>query len=83
MKRILKFEADWCGPCHAVAPMVKKVAEETGLELETVDIDLNPDLAESYGVQAVPTILLVEGGAELARHVGSAPASAIKASLGL
>lgn len=83
MKKILKFEADWCGPCHAVAPTVKKVAEETGLEMEVIDIDANPDLAESYGVQSVPTILLVEGGAELARHVGAAPKSAILANLGL
>ena len=83
MKRLLKFEADWCGPCHAVAPNVKKVAEEAGLELEIVDIDDNPGLAESYGVQAVPTILLVEDAVELARHTGAAPKSAIQASLGL
>ncbi len=83
MKRLLKFQAEWCGPCHAIAPAVKQAAEQAGLEVEEVDIDKNPDLAELYGVQAIPTILLVEGGQELARHTGSAPKSAILANLGL
>jgi thioredoxin 1 len=81
--KILKFEADWCGPCHAIRPTVQKISEETGIEVEAVNIDNNPDLAESYGVQSIPTLILVEGGKEIARHSGSAPASKIKSSLGL
>lgn len=83
MQKLIKFEADWCGPCHVIRPAVTAIAEETGLELEVVDIDDNPDLAESYGVQSIPTILLVEDAAELSRHTGSAPKSQILANLGL
>lgn len=81
--RILKFQADWCGPCHAIKPQVDKVAAETGIEVESIDIDDNPDLAESYGIQSIPTLVLVDGAKELARFTGSAPADRIKASLGL
>ena len=83
MKKILKFETDWCGPCHAIRPTVEKVSEETGIEVEVIDMDKNPDLAESYGVQSIPTLILVEGAKVIARHSGSAPKSAILANLGL
>ena len=83
MQKLIKFEADWCGPCHVIRPAINEIVEETGLELEVVDIDDNPDLAESYAVQSIPTILLVEDAAEIARHTGSAPKSKILANLGL
>lgn len=87
MKRILKFEADWCGPCHAIRPTVNKISEELGIEVEVVDIDKNPELAAAHAVQSVPTLLLVESDDgveyEVARHIGASPKSTILANLGL
>lgn len=83
MKKLLKFSADWCGPCHAVAPQLEKVANDFNLEVEIIDIDDNPGLAQEYGVSSVPTILLIEEGKELARHIGAAPKSLIASNLGL
>jgi thioredoxin 1 len=62
---------------------VNEIAEETGLEVEVVDIDANPDMAESYDVLSIPTLLVVEDAKELARHTGVAPKSKILANLGL
>ncbi len=83
MKRILKFEAEWCGPCHVIRPTIEEIAEETGLELEAVNIDDNPGMAETYNVLSIPTVLVVEDAVELARHTGVAPKTKILANLGL
>jgi len=67
--KVLKFQADWCGPCK----MLSRVLEDMQLnvEVEPIDIDANKELAIQYGIRGVPTcILLNDDGAELRRQSG-------------
>ena len=70
--KLLKFSADWCGPCKVFAPIVNEVLEDrTDVELEEIDIDLQTDRSVEYKVRAVPTIVLLdENGNVLKRHSG-------------
>ena len=59
---LVDFWAEWCGPCHAVAPVLEKIAEERNLKLVKVNIDENQELAVRYGIQSIPNMVLFEGG---------------------
>src|ERR1044071_8713248 len=59
---LVDFWAEWCGPCHAVAPVLERIAEERSLKLVKVNIDENQDLALKYGIQSIPNMMLFENG---------------------
>jgi thioredoxin 1 len=71
---LVKFEAQWCGPCKAMKPTVDQIAEEYAgrLTVATVDIDQNQQIVQKLGVRAVPTVLLFKNGAVFAQKVGLA-----------
>jgi thiol-disulfide isomerase/thioredoxin len=60
LRQVIAFTATWCGPCKGQAPIVDQI-EATGINLHRIDIDQRPDLAQRYGVTAVPTYFLFEG----------------------
>lgn len=64
-------------------PIAEKVSASTGIPLVEIDIDENPEFADSYDVKGVPTLILVEDGEEVARHVGLNTQQKITANLGL
>ena len=82
---IVDFWAEWCGPCHAVSPVLDKIAEERSdeLRLVKVNIDEEPALAQKYGIVSIPTIVLFKGGEPAAAAIGAQPKGAIEKSLGL
>jgi thioredoxin 1 len=82
---IVDFWAEWCGPCHAVSPVLDKIAEERGEELRLVkvNIDEEPALAQKYGIVSIPTIVLFKDGEPAAAAIGAQPKTAIERSLGL
>jgi thioredoxin 1 len=82
---IVDFWAEWCGPCHAVAPVLDKIAEERQGEvvLVKVNIDEEQGLAQRYGVMSIPTMILFRDGEPAAAAVGAQPKSALERSLGL
>jgi thioredoxin 1 len=82
---IVDFWAEWCGPCHAVAPVLDKIAEERSdeLRLVKVNIDEEPSLAQKYGIVSIPTIVLFKNGEPAAAAIGAQPKPAIERSLGL
>ena len=51
---LVDFWAEWCGPCHAVSPVLERIAEERNLKLVKVNIDENQELALRYGIQSIP-----------------------------
>lgn len=66
---LLDFGADWCGPCRAMAPVVKQLAEE-GHPVREVNIDQEAALAAQFGVDRVPTFVMTVDGREVDRRVG-------------
>jgi thioredoxin 1 len=82
---LVDFWAEWCGPCHAVAPVLDRIAEERKdeLKLVKVNIDENPRLAQAYGVMSIPTMILFKDGEPAAATMGARPKSAIEQQLGL
>jgi thioredoxin 1 len=82
---VVDFWAEWCGPCHAVAPVLDRiVAERNGdLKLVKVNIDEQPGLAARYGVQSIPTMILFKEGQPAAAAIGAQPKTSLEKSLGL
>jgi thioredoxin 1 len=82
---IVDFWAEWCGPCHAVSPVLDKIAEERNEELRLVkvNIDEEPALAQRYGIVSIPTIILFRDGEPAAAAIGAQPKGAIETALGL
>ncbi len=73
-KVLVDFFATWCGPCKMLAPVIDKVAEKTpDVTFVKVDIDKNVDAAEEFGVQVIPTLVLIENGEIKARTQGFMP----------
>ena len=82
-KVIVDFWAEWCGPCHAVAPVLDRIADEHGLKIVKVDIDREQSLAQRYGVASIPMMILFENGEPQASAVGAMPKGALERQLGL
>jgi thioredoxin 1 len=82
---IVDFWAEWCGPCHAVAPVLDRIIEERGdeLKLVKVNIDEERELAERYGIASIPTMLLFRDGEPTAAAIGAQPKGQLERSLGL
>jgi thioredoxin len=82
---LVDFWAEWCGPCHAVAPVLDKIVEEHGdeLRLVKVNIDEEQELAGRYGVMSIPTMILFRDGEPTAAVIGAQPKSAIERALGI
>jgi thioredoxin 1 len=82
---LVDFWAEWCGPCHAVSPVLEKIAaeREDELKLVKVNIDEEQELAIRYGVQSIPTMILFKGGEPAAAAIGAQPKGALERALGL
>jgi thioredoxin 1 len=80
---LVDFWAVWCGPCRIVSPIVEEIAEEYDgrLVVGKLDVDSNRDTAVRFGIQAIPTILLVKNGEIADRIVGAVDKNSLKSKL--
>jgi len=69
---LLDFYADWCGPCNMMAAEIDAFAEETTkVKVCKLNVDESTDLALTFGVMSIPTVILFENGQEVKRFVGA------------
>ena len=82
---LVDFWAEWCGPCHAVAPVLDKIVAERegGLKLVKLNIDENQQTAQAYGVMSIPTMILFKDGEPSAAAIGARPKGDLERQLGL
>jgi thioredoxin len=80
---LVDFWADWCGPCHAVSPILEEIAKERAdrMKVLKLDVDQYPKVAAEYGVRSIPTLALFSGGAERGRVVGVLPKPRLETEL--
>ncbi len=80
---LVDFFATWCGPCKMLAPVLESVKDEVGdtAEIYKVDIDGCMDLAKSFGIMSVPTMIVFKDGQEVNRLVGLRPKNLILEAL--
>ena len=81
---LLDFWAVWCGPCKMIAPIVDAIAEEReDIVVGKVNVDDEMELAASFGVASIPTVVLVKGGKVAATSVGYRPKADLEKMLDL
>jgi len=81
---LVDFWAEWCGPCHAIAPVLDQIAEErSDLKVVKLNIDEQPAIAQRYGVMSIPTLILFKDGEPAAAAVGAMPKTMLEERLGL
>jgi len=82
---LVDFWAEWCGPCHAVSPILERIVEERNgeLKLVKVNIDEEQELARRYGIMSIPAMILFKEGEPAAATIGAQPKGALERALGL
>ena len=82
-KVLVDFWAEWCAPCHAVAPVLDRIADDHSLRIVKVNIDEEQGLAQRYGVSSIPMMILFENGEPQASAIGAMPNGVLERQLGL
>lgn len=77
---VVDFWADWCAPCRQLGPVLEREASKRSgkLELVKLDVDTNPAISRSYGIQGIPAVKAFHKGRVVAEFVGAQPAAAVE-----
>src|SRR5476651_2572913 len=77
---LVDFWAEWCGPCHRLAPVIEKAVEATdgAVELVKIDVDANPNIARRYGIQGIPNVKAFRDGEMVDEFTGAQPPAIVE-----
>ncbi len=76
---LVDFFATWCGPCKMIAPVLAEVEnEQSDVSVFKIDVDQNPDLADRFAIEAVPTLLFFKKGELIKKKTGLYPKDALE-----
>jgi putative thioredoxin len=80
---LVDFWAEWCGPCRSIAPILEQLADELDGELlvAKVDTDAEQELAQTFGIRSLPTMMLFRHGKPVEQIIGAQPATVIRAAV--
>lgn len=80
---LIDFWASWCGPCRQFAPVYDKAAEENpDLVFGKVDTEAQPELAAAFGIQSIPTLMIVRDRVAVFAQPGALPEAALTDVIG-
>ena len=79
---LLDFWASWCGPCRMIAPTIEEIAEENDtIKVGKINVDDERDLSLQFGIQSIPTLIVIKDGKVANQAVGAMPKESILALL--
>jgi thioredoxin 1 len=80
---LVDFWAEWCGPCRAMAPSVDKIAEEFKGKVKVVKLNTqdNTEVPSRYGIQSIPTFMVIKNGEVVNQFVGAMPYEKFKSQI--
>ena len=80
---LVDFYADWCGPCKMMAPLIEKIAaERPDVTVGKLNVDESSDIAATFNIMSIPTLVVFRDGKEASRIVGFVSKEKILAELG-
>jgi thioredoxin 1 len=81
MIEMIKFGAEWCGPCRMMKPAISQIQEKYANDIEVkitdIDVDVNPELGTEYGVRSIPMIVFLKDNEVIQKKVGTVTANEI------
>jgi thioredoxin 1 len=82
-KVVVDFNAEWCGPCKMLAPVLDEISEsKTDIKFVSINVDENQNLSSKYNVMSIPCLVVFENGKETKRSVGLMPREEIERFIG-
>jgi thioredoxin 1 len=80
---LVDFWAPWCGPCRMVAPVVDEISQQYAGRIKVVKMntDENPEVASTYGIRSIPTLMIFKGGSRVDMVVGAVPKTTLATTL--
>jgi thioredoxin 1 len=79
---VVDFWAEWCGPCKMMSPVFESLSKDIEtMKFAKVNVDAEQSIASEFGVQSIPTLLILKDGKEIERMVGMQPKPMLKAKL--